>query len=236
MDAQPQPRRQRPHQRLRPRQIQRHPPAQKMIRPQPPQQQISIRNRQLIPRPVAGRPRIGPRRLRPHRQRAPGVHPRDRPPARPDRVNFNHRHAYRMPPHRGAAGFLDPPRAKRHIGGSAAHIQGNNIGVARLRRGMKRPHHAPGRAAEDRPHRLLRGQPRRNAAPRRLHHPQPRAQRPLQFPQIAAHYLPHISVDHHGAGPLILPELRQYPRRKGYKRRRTQLPQRLINHIFVNRI
>src|SRR5918999_3306980 len=105
---------------------------------------------------IAGRAGVGPGRLWPHHQSAAGVYPGDGAAARAYGVDFNHGHADGVAAQGGSNGLFDAPGAERDIGGSAAHIQGNDVRVSGLNASIKSPNHAARRAAENSTHRLLR--------------------------------------------------------------------------------
>ena len=120
--------------------------------------------------------RTGPRAraLRPDPQHARRIDRGDGAAARADRVHVDHRHMDRH----GIFEF-ELARDLRHgvldqpdIGGGAAHVVGNQVGMARGAAGIGRRHHARGRAGHHRVDRRLGDQLRRDGAAIALHHQQ----------------------------------------------------------------
>jgi len=106
-------------------------PAQEGIRQQPSQQQIGVGHRGRPTAAVAGRSRRRAGGLRPHLQQAAGIDPRDRAAAGADGVDVHHGHRYRPGADAALAGEARGAVDQGHIGGGAAHIEGEQPVVAR---------------------------------------------------------------------------------------------------------
>ena len=122
--------------------------------------------------PVARRAGIGARRLRPDAI-ARAVEGADRAAARRHGVDQHHRRAHPHARHQGLEGTLVVAVIVRHVGGRAAHVEGDDPAEAGLARRLHRADDAAGRAAENRVLALEErgvGQP-----PARLHEHEPRA-------------------------------------------------------------
>ena len=110
------------------------------------------------------------------------------------------------------------------------------LGGACLRGQVECSHHPSGRAAQKGTDRLLRRLRGREAASSRVRDPQTGAQGFAQMLQIAAHSGADVSVDHHGAGALVLPVLRQKVAGHGEKRRAVEGAECLGDQALVLRV
>ena len=97
-----------------------------------PEDQVGVRDRGLGPAPaVAGGPRVGPGRRRPHHQRAAGVHPGDGATAGADGVHVERRQPHRVPRRRPPGGGLGhPAEDEAHVRARAPHVEGHGVGEA----------------------------------------------------------------------------------------------------------
>jgi hypothetical protein len=109
----------------------------------PSQTWASVTVGSVPPLSVADGSREGPGAPGAHPERAPRIHPGQRSPARPDRVDVQHRHRHREPPDPELPGAQGAPRAEGHIRGGSAHVEGEDVGDPRLPGGHEGPHHPP---------------------------------------------------------------------------------------------
>ncbi len=218
------------------RHIERHLAAQKLVGGQPAQNQVGVGDGGLSPAvAVAHRAGIGPGAGRPHPQRAAGIHRRQRTAARAHGVNIDDRNPQRQPANLGLGGDLRLAHRQRHIGGSAAHVESDNLLKAGGLGHRPRPDHAAGRARQHAAHRLTPGLAGPDAAPVRLHHPEiGGAGVALKLGQIAVHHRRHKRVDHRGTGAFVLAELRQHL--AGERRKKACRPQFFGDDLFVGRV
>ena len=125
--------------------------------------------------PVAGRPRVGARALRPDAQEAARVDPGDRAAARADLDEVDDRRPHRVAGERHAAdpgarvaadvvvlrhrrlAALDQPDLR----GRPAHVEGEDVRPAERLAEVRRRDHARGRPGLDHEHRPCRAPPRR---------------------------------------------------------------------------
>ena len=194
---------------VRPFPVQRHSPAEEAVGAQAAQRQVGVGYGNLRALAVAGGAGVGAGGLRADRQGAAGVDAGDGTAAGAHGVNFNHRDADRVAAQAGGGGFLDAAGAEGYVGGGAAHIQCDDVGIAGLDAGVEGAHHAAGRAAEDSAHRLFGGQAGGDAAAGGLHNTQAAAQHGFQPGQVAGHHGAYVGVDYYRAGALVFAELRE---------------------------
>ena len=167
------------------------------LRPQAPQQQVGIGDRERASAAITGRARIRPGGFGPHPQAltielhlgsTTGRHGVD---VEHGRLNRQARQLHLLPPRPGAIAVTD-------IGGGAAHVEAHDPIKPRRCGRAHRPHQPPGRSREDR---VLRPQLcRRGEHTARLHHPQGHmgAQGRLQLLQIRPQHRAHRSLEHGG--------------------------------------
>ena len=97
----------------------------------------------------------------------------------------------------------------RRLGGGAAHVEGDQVGLAEAGSHLRRADHAGGGARLDAVHGLARGQLDRHQPAVGLHHGHRRvgagaAQLGDQPLQVTLHHRPDVAVDDGGAGALVL--------------------------------
>ena len=207
-----QPCRQRVHGAAGRRLVQPHAAAEEGIGTQAPQQQIGIGDRGPgTAAPVAGRPRIGAGRLGPHLQQAAGIHVGDGAAAGADGMHVHHRHRHRPAGDAAFGGQADVALDERHVGGGAAHVEGEQPFPAGQRAQETRRGQAAGRPRQQHAHRLAAGLGRFDGAARALHHGQgrPRRQAGPQALQIAVHQRPHVGIEPSGHAPFVFTKLGQ---------------------------
>ena len=189
------------------------------------QHQVRVRHRRARPAaPVAGRPRVGAGALRPDPQQAERIDPRDGAATRPDLDQVHRRHR-----HRRAAAALEPVHpvdlvgarhrhlAARHqasLGRRAAHVEGQDVVDARLRRQRPRRQHAAHGPRLRQPHRHPARDRRGDDPAARLH----QEQRPriagighalLHPAEVLVDPRPHVGVERGRREPLELLHLGQ---------------------------
>jgi hypothetical protein len=124
---------------------------------------------------VAGRPRLGRRALGPDRNALQRVDPRDRAAAGADLDHFDHGNAHRQArTFQEARSAIDLEHARglglifldqANLRGGATHIEGQDLGLAKTSRNLRRENRAARRARLDKAHRkALRRLDRRDAA------------------------------------------------------------------------
>ena len=122
-----------------------------MLGLQAPQHHIGIGHRQRTAAPVAGRPGIGPRRIRAH-PHARAVKVQDRATACGHRMNAHHRRAQPHASHLRVEDPLELACVMRHVGRGAAHVKADH---AVITRGLADPGHPDDAARRAREHRVL---------------------------------------------------------------------------------
>ncbi len=190
--VEPELRREAPHRALRGRESSSTPPASAPARVQPAEQEVRVGHGRLdAAAPVARGTGVGARAARPDAQRPARIAPRDRPAARADRVDVDHRQRERAPadlaPGRLAHGAaLDDADVARR----AAHVEAHEVGPAAVARDERRRGRAARRPRQDGVRRVARGELGRRQAAAGLHDPrlgQPGVRRALeQPPQVAS--------------------------------------------------
>ncbi len=159
---------------------------------------------------IRRRPRPSPRALRPHLQRAARVQVSQAAAARADGVDVDEGQAQRQTGDGSLGRRRRTTGAQGHVGARAAHVEGDDVAVARAarpgRRGHEaRPDHATRRAGEGRPRRLRPGQRRADDPAVALHHRQPARGQPLGQPrQVAAHQRRDGGIDDRRRRALVL--------------------------------
>ena len=115
---------------------------------QVPEHDAGVRHRRVpAPTPVAGRPRIRTRALRPDPQTTRRVKPRDTATSRPDGVDIDHGDPNWIAPEPPFRPRLDaPPPHQSDIEAGAAHVERHHVVEAR-----QRPRHLPGHDPGRRP-------------------------------------------------------------------------------------
>ena len=185
--------------------------------------------RPVVAEAVAGRARHGAGRLRPDLQQPALVDARERAAAGADLGDVDRRHLQHV-----AAGLDEAARRRdavaelvfrRHagpavlddhgLGGGAAHVEHDEVGLAARGTQARRADHAAGRPRGHHEHRLLAGRLRRQHAAVGGDHADrrgdaDRAQPRLQVLQIAAHGDQQIGVHHRRAGALVFLALGQH--------------------------
>ena len=159
--------------------VDRQPPAGQRARIDQPQHHVGVRHRRpLVAEAVAGRPRHGAGRLRPDLEQPALVDAGQRAAAGADLGDVDGRHLEHV-----AAGLDEAARGRdavaelvfrRHarpavlddhgLGGRAAHVEHDEVGLAARRAQPRRADHAAGRARRHHEHRLLAGRLRRQHA------------------------------------------------------------------------
>ena len=225
------------HRRPGARHVQSHVAAQESVRVQAAQVQAGVGDGQPRALAVTHRTRIGAGAPRADLQRAARIDGGQRAAARPHRVDVQHRHLDRTAGYnrlrRRARLFL----AQRHVRGSAAHVERDDVGIADLAGAAKRPHNAARRAGQHRVHGFLVRPRRRHHPAIGTHHPQLGAlQRLGQTLQVTLHHRAQIGVHHGGAAALVLAKLRQHlmRHRHGYAESLRRLRDgRLVHRVGI---
>ena len=196
------------------------------------EQQVAVRHRRLgAAAAVADRPRLGAGALRADAQAAGAIHPGDRAAAGRHLGQVDHRHADRMAgavhPAIAAGAAADlvlgrrlvlPVADQAGLGGGAAHVERQQVAIARLPRHQRRGHHAGRRSRLHRHGRHGDRLGRFQDAAVRSHHVEPRqalaARGALQPLQVRRQDRPDVGAHRRGAGALELADLGQHLRRQ----------------------
>ena len=175
------------------------------IRLQLAQHDVAVGDAEWPAAPVAGRAGIGARRLGPHAI-AGAVEDADRAAARRHGVDQHHRRTHAHTGHQRLEGALVVAVVVRHVGGGAAHVEGDDLAEAGLAGGFHRADDAAGRAAENG---VLALEERGVGEPAaRLHEHEPRAAELRRHPiDIAAQQGREVGV--HDRGVAAADELHQ---------------------------
>ena len=187
------------------------------LRPEPAQRQvrIGVGGRRVAP-PVAGRPRIGTRRLRPVVQRAGVVDPGERAAARADGQHLDAGEADRIAeldvPVLGDARFT--AEDQRDVAARAAHVEADGVLVAAKHGDVAACDGAGGDAGAGEAARELPGGRRSHDAPAGMEHQQVALvaallQRVVHPRHIAADNGAQDCVDHRGGEALVLEDFGQ---------------------------
>ena len=107
--------------------IQMHLAAHQLVRRDPAQHHVRIRDRRPVADSVASRTRIRARALRPYAQQSAFIHARDRSAARAHGMNIQHRHAHRKAVDGRLHGFARDAVAQAHIRRRATHVESENV-------------------------------------------------------------------------------------------------------------
>ena len=138
----------------------------KMLGPDLAQHDVAVGHRQRPAAPVAGRPGHRSGAVRPDPEAAPVI-VADGSAPRGDGVDLQHRRAQADARHRPLAGPLIGAGEVRDVGRGAAHVEADDMALARLGRGLRHADDPAGRAGE---HRILAAERRRvREAAVRLH-------------------------------------------------------------------
>ena len=139
--------------------VERHAARERPLGVEPPEDEVGVGHRRLgAAAAVAGRSRLGTGRARADAQRAARVAPADRPAACADGVDVDHRQRDR--PAADLAARRLAHRAVLHdadVARRAAHVEAQEVGLARPAREQRRGGGAAGRAAEHGERRVARG-------------------------------------------------------------------------------
>ena len=211
------------HRALRRVEIERHAAAEEEARIVVAEHEIGVGHGRLrAAHAVAGRARIGARRMRPDLQQADLVDRRDRAAAGADLDHVDDR---RLDRQAGALGEAVHARRLHHrrdlaasvldhagLGGRAAHVEGDDVLLAGERAEQGGREAAAGRAAFEQADRKVARRLRRDEAAGRMHQAQvaPEAARrelALEAPQVAVHQRLHIGVGAGGDAALVFPQL-----------------------------
>ena len=191
--------------------------AEQPRRIEPPQQEIGVGDRGLRPAaPVADRPGIGARALRPHLQDSRRAHPRDRAAARADRVDVDHGHAHgQAVAHLLVCAQRGPATADdADVEARPAHVAGDDVLVPGRQRRVGGGLHAGGGSRHERAHGVARRDVDRHGAAIALHDeelvPVPlRREIGRELAQVAVDDRLHERIDRRGGPPLELAVLGQ---------------------------
>ena len=232
--------------------VERHAPAGKAGRVDPPEQQIGIGHGRPGPAAaIAGRPRIGASAVRPDGDPLQTVDPRDRAAAGADLDHLDDRDAQWQPA--ALLEAVDPRDLKGAVGlrlqivdqadlrGGPAHVIGQNFVEAALAGDLGGEDGAARRPRLDEPHRKAdRGLDRGQPAARQ--HQEQRAGKPLMTQQgfeigeVAADQWLDIGVGAGGRKALVFAHLGRHVARQGDRDPGQAIGQNLANAAFMSRV
>jgi hypothetical protein len=187
-------------------------PAEFAIRVEMTEYAVRVGHRRLgAPQPVAGRTGIGAGRAWTDSQRAASVNPGDRPAARAYGMDADRRGAKRQSGNLGGRrhfGLAVPDQA--HVGGCAAHVEGERVAETGAARHGTRCDDARGGSRQQCVHRGRCDEIDTGGAATGGHHGDRRVGEPgRQVGQVTAHHRLDRGVEHARRGTLELAELRQ---------------------------
>ena len=203
--------------------VELHLPAEKIVRVEVAQDEVCVGDRGArAATAVAGRPRLGAGAVRPHLEKPQGVHPGDAAAAGADLDHVDDRDLDGKAA--ALAEAVDPvhlelPGLQRiavlhraELGGGAAHVEGEEIGIARALPQSGRRQRSRRRPRFQHAHREAGGRLGRADAAAGEHHEEAAAETQavqplLKFLQIGRHALLHVDVGGGGAGALELADL-----------------------------